>query len=515
MENSNINLDAADDSLSNADYDSRTNEQAAYEANMKACKRLKDDINKVAAAHRDDKPPPFSHAELVVMGIVNHISDPRNEYASHNDIIRWILESFPYYKALVTEKLLEKVLSESEGMVEINSCECYDFIDEKFIHAFIIHDTPIIELEYMCAYSVDVGSATAFLQRWIDPQPERKGCFRFLDLPAEIRNRIYHMVLIFPEPAVRVECFSRKMELTLKAHGRLSRASDEVCCSPFKCSDDCQNAGHFSLDAPQEILDIACTCKQVFSEAVPIFYGGNSFSADGSVALEKFTHVVPTERLRHLKKLHLRLTVWYDTCLVDDQRLQAAISVVNHVASLEEMTVTLRIAKRRDQAHDGSCMHVDPHTMTDLPSFGALIRLLSTAGKIDVFVQDRGYRAYSHSPEKLENVREAVNEFISEGSRIRDRKVEEAREAEEAQNTEEVAKAPDLGQAEVAAIQSTQATQEGQEDAETQERLEVTEKGEAGKSMLGDQMQEGQRSDGGEGQGDGRSENHSLDLSSK
>jgi hypothetical protein len=68
--------------------------------------------------------------------------------------------------------------------------------------------------------------------------------FRLLDLPAELRNRIYHFAVVNEKP------------IDIIHHKRWRRAE--------------------ALQQPA----LASTCKQLRKEVLPIFYGGNSFVLD-------------------------------------------------------------------------------------------------------------------------------------------------------------------------------------------------------------------------------------------
>jgi hypothetical protein len=106
--------------------------------------------------------------------------------------------------------------------------------------------------------TVPTTAGLIFLRKWLDP--ERTGVFRFLDLPAELRNVIYELVLTLPPSGP-----------SIGAQGDMWLREREVDDPDY----DSTNYGtvwkHKVRSSPlQELLAIISVNKQMFNEAMPI-----------------------------------------------------------------------------------------------------------------------------------------------------------------------------------------------------------------------------------------------------
>ena len=105
-------------------------------------------------------------------------------------------------------------------------------------------------------------------------------CFRFLDLPREIRDMIYHLALVSP------------------TGGRLNLAT-AARCDTDKWS---VNEGF----APN--INLLCSCKQIQAEALSIFYRNNTFIMR-SCTSPCSTDYFPSIYLELLRSVELRYTI--------------------------------------------------------------------------------------------------------------------------------------------------------------------------------------------------------------
>lgn len=165
-------------------------EQEKFRRLLETRKPLREDIQKLIAPYRDHQLPPFSPEELIIMAII----DSDSKYATRSNILQWILKNFSIYKDKAVSSMLKWFDHDSEVQLQDVLCGLHKRFDTAF-NDYRLDLTRNIADIGQDSYTVDVNSARIYLQRWIGL--EREGSFRFLDLPAELRNRIYEMSLIF------------------------------------------------------------------------------------------------------------------------------------------------------------------------------------------------------------------------------------------------------------------------------------------------------------------------------
>ncbi|TKA75730.1 hypothetical protein B0A55_05913 [Friedmanniomyces simplex] len=131
-------------------------------------------------------------------------------------------------------------------------------------------------------------------------EPEHHGTFRFLDLPPELRNVIYEMVLVFDKgglavshgihgTSLRLSC--RETERYFADDGaRLARTTNLV-----------------QVTAPplENMLALLPTCRQVYTEAMPYFYRDNQFRFENQDHFADAMYWLSDYRRKHLSKLYL------------------------------------------------------------------------------------------------------------------------------------------------------------------------------------------------------------------
>lgn len=352
--------------------------EATLNAVLEDRKPLRKEIHKLVAIHRDDKPPPFSNPELMVMAII----DSDEEFCGREEIVKWILENFAYHKNAVCDSFLERMYSWGDDPYHLH--DCMASINNNLERAFSAYGSPVVGERYA---SVEVKQARFFLQRWLEP--ERKGTFRILDLPPELRDRIFDLILVFPSPALKVRYNRYEYTLGLEAHGRAFGPMQTEHCALLRCSSrPC--GGYNTVDDPKAIMNLAITCKQLAAETIPIFYGRNRFSLVDADSIVKFTKIVSPRRMRHLKKLHILLEVNSTPYKREGERMKSAIALLGEYAdSLDKLTITVGdylsqygfYARRSSQP-------IALETMIDTLYLRAIAHLASKAKKLDVLAED-------------------------------------------------------------------------------------------------------------------------------
>lgn len=125
-------------------------------------------------------------------------------------------------------------------------------------------------------HALTVCSLSATVGRMRKSRTIRDRHFRFMDLPAELRNSIYELALVDRTNEAPISI--------IKRHGRS------------------QDGSH----GPRALLEVS---QQVRKETLPIYYGGNSFSihtTEEDWELYVWLHAVGPDALRCLQHLDIR-----------------------------------------------------------------------------------------------------------------------------------------------------------------------------------------------------------------
>ncbi|KAF7198224.1 hypothetical protein HII31_00580 [Pseudocercospora fuligena] len=220
--------------------------------------------------------PPFTLGELIVIAILVQKKKNINEAM----IVKWIIDTFEYYSR-----------PEHHSTFPGHGHGWSDIRIGGFIDALSNIETPITAKRFRVTYNqqqvfeikyaVDTAPARSYLARQLEPP--REGEFRFLDLPTELRNRIYNMLFVHETPLTsQDECYSdgspngqsagNLICLTPLCHPQLPRSRLDFCA--VRRGRDYHN---LLVESPAITLALTQTCKQVYEESKGIFYGMNTF----------------------------------------------------------------------------------------------------------------------------------------------------------------------------------------------------------------------------------------------
>lgn len=307
---------------------------------------LKEEIQKFIAEHGNDdfQSAPFMPADLVVMAIL----DSDTKWVSQARILRWIVDNFFCYRKFLLDTMEEEFEC---GSGNLDLLEALDYKPTPTLaQAFASHDIPLIDAfdSYgIPIHTVDINPARLYLSGCLNLDSDREGAFPFLDLPAELRNRIYEMVLIYPRSTVAV---------TLRSSGG---ASDDIKLSAIERDSGNPYFGEgeqrYDIEDPSEIMNLAFVCEQIARETIPILYvpqtaytcqlramrhlltlyfscssyGGNTFQFSRILFLKKFIDIVPDSRLRFLKKLDITIEFYRVMSTQKDDEICALMDIKN------------------------------------------------------------------------------------------------------------------------------------------------------------------------------------------
>jgi len=96
----------------------------------------------------------------------------------------------------------------------------------------------------------------------------------FLNLPPELRNRIYSFALVQSAP--------------IKPNVQSLAGEHENSGKPY---------------TPETVLSVARTCKQIHNEAIAVYYADNTFEFDDTYALYVFLHIIGADRRSRIERI--------------------------------------------------------------------------------------------------------------------------------------------------------------------------------------------------------------------
>lgn len=261
--------------------------------------------------------PPFTVAEMAVMAIL--CSYERS--LSRNKIHEWAIRTFRFY----TDQAISRFVACGNG----DTCGGNDWPDTSLLPDFSqVYDDwtvplfhaqsrlPVLQDRNRSAgVPVAVGPGRVFLSSWLEPK--RNGTFPFFELPPELRNVIYEMVLRFPRSGLAVLhacpeskdpnfCALERREATISPPR--SWNVEPLTCT--KWIDDRHTTGQNYLQCGtlSDVLAMLCVNKQTYAEALPIFYRDNAFYTFDLDSTINLLHELPSSRAQHLSDLTVHLS---------------------------------------------------------------------------------------------------------------------------------------------------------------------------------------------------------------
>jgi hypothetical protein len=296
---------------------------------------------------------PFSKAELVTMAIICLVR--RRQIQAPKGLIEgWISSNFRSWRFNT---------SDPRG-VNID-----DVLDNYEIPLSGGHINTGASGRTLNTFTVPLREGRVFLSSILEPP--RKGTFCFLDLPAEIRVRIYEMLFSFPKIMVGApESGPTKLYVTKREH---------------QVGDNCEDAGEWHHTQPlQRVLAILSTNKQIYFEAVPVFYQINHFRANSTGQLTAWVESVAPTRLQHVRHISFRYALRDGTLPSSLKTALVALSSLKQLKSLEidakDPQWFVSSSRRRGVAHPSGTYS----DSCDLPGIKELVKLVGVAERVTI-----------------------------------------------------------------------------------------------------------------------------------
>lgn len=315
---------------------------------------LWDEIELAIAPYKIERATiPFSDAELVAMAIVCTVR--RYPYlASKAKIHNWIIDNFASWRFRVPHTLGRVRIQDALSSYEIPLCSGQPRMGA-------VNATSD-------GFTMPLREGRVFLSNVLEPP--RYGAFRFLDLPAEIRVRIYEMLFSFPKIMVAKSLANKGDPMRLWVR----RREHQPGYTP-------DYLGAYVNTRPlQRILAILSTNRQIYSEAVPVFYQINRFKMDTATQLSRWMKNLAPTRLRHVR----HVSILYTQLANSSERWKASLTALLNVDQLKSLEIDVddRYWLKESSNRLGQPRHwgkyLDPGDVPGMEELGKLARVAET-----------------------------------------------------------------------------------------------------------------------------------------
>ena len=292
---------------------------------------LKEGIETIIGKHYDEdcRKAPYSKAELVVMAVL--CLSRRKGCVREEHIRLWITEKFRYYRL--------RALKQFSKDIQAKSVPHFDSIVSNLTSVFGDYNVPLSDGDdsrrlvdrHTTCFEVPLIVGRVFLRNILLEKPS--GTFTFLQLPAELRIRIYEMVFTFPEIGIGI--LSTQEEF----HGRRFHLYQREHDNGYNHIDRTHGRNAMILSPPvQQVLGILSVNKHIHNEAVPYFYRINHFRVRSMPDLVIWINKISPNRLAHIRNLSFPYNSYSSQCLKEMKNTLTVLALHNAVRGLEIQT---------------------------------------------------------------------------------------------------------------------------------------------------------------------------------
>lgn len=269
---------------------------------------LKEEVLEAIAPWRDSiNKPPFSTGELIVITLVVGDLKPQSMHDIHVEI----LSAFKYYSRAVVASYVSHLEEQAKDTYDPD--DRLEPILGDLNAAIRDFDTPLScvhdTTKNLDRYTISAGAARVFLRKHLEPP--REGVFDFLGLPAELREKIYKMVLVFPKPGLRYwegpDLQYDDEDARVTELGLLSR--DDVEPPTYDGSSKLPE-NNIRVKGLASDLALLGTSREIRQEALHIFYGRNSFHFESPWDLPWVLGKLTQDTLQHFGEIRIAM----DSC---------------------------------------------------------------------------------------------------------------------------------------------------------------------------------------------------------
>ncbi|KAK5746424.1 hypothetical protein LTR17_000804 [Elasticomyces elasticus] len=237
----------------------------------------------------NNKKPPFKGVQLVAMALL--MSD---KALTPKKICSWVLSTFSYYRSLAMDAFWALT---NDGTGNVPAAQS---MRNALDWALAKYELPITSSRLGRGASDDDNIAYTITPLMAEPWLELPGgpsvdetIFPFFKLPAQLRNTIYTMVFRFPRSGLHVQ--NSNCRITV-----MSRDLDDAVSSISWMH---QAGKGLEANSVSEILSPLLVCRQFYEEAMPVFFGINTFIF---MRQDKMSHLIanmPASHRKHIKSI--------------------------------------------------------------------------------------------------------------------------------------------------------------------------------------------------------------------
>lgn len=241
--------------------------------------------------------PPFSNSELIAMAAATLDVPFKREH-----IFEWIVRTFSYYKEAALDRWL--LGKGRQG--------CDTDVIPGFVADFRTYGLPLMKVAVhgldphdmvQQEFKTTPAEARIYLRNLLSPREDDS--FDFLRLPAELRVEIYEYVLTYsglykpyPKHDTGNRGYASQLVPLTSAYEPdvfpLYRGYDRPCIG-------CLHVNNLPL--VQEVLALLTVSKEVYAEAMPVFYKVNHFYVQRICGLNHFACNLNVNRLRYVAQI--------------------------------------------------------------------------------------------------------------------------------------------------------------------------------------------------------------------